>query len=584
MSVLNFYDAQDAMKNVELNAILNAAHNGILAVDKEGLISIYNPAAERVVGISYYDAICKPVSQIIPETGMLKILKTGKKSFGQKLHINGKIVVTNITPVFNNGEIVGAVAFFQDISELESITVELQSYKRLNKELEALIDSSYDGIYVTDGHGYTLRVNSAYERITGVHRSEVIGKHMGELEKLGLYSQSVTLLVLKQKKTITIMQRIRHKKDVLVTGNPIFAENGEIAFVVTNVRDITELNKLRDELAKTKQLSQRYYNELSELRMQHKPEDIIAHSPAMNQILRLVFRVAKVDTTTLITGESGVGKEPIARLIHEKSNRKHGPFITINCGAIPDNLLESELFGYEPGAFSGAKKEGKPGLFEVAETGTLLLDEIADLPLHLQVKLLRVLQEKEVLHVGGVKPIKINVRIIASTNRNLIEMVDNGHFREDLYYRLNIVPIYIPPLRERTEEIIPLAYHFLKKYNQKYAMNKSLNPETIKYLLCYHWPGNVRELENTIERLVVVTESNTIMPTSLPTAIRKKITAPNPQISINTIMPFKQAVAELETKLIDLAYKKYQNINEVAKALGVHRTTIIRKRNKLKSK
>lgn len=573
----------NAFARDELNAILNAAHNAILAVDKNGYVTILNVAAERIIGVSYKDAVGKHIRKIIPQTEMPEILKTGESRSGQKMRINDKTLITNRTPIFKNGEIVGAVAVFQDVSELENITVELQSYKRLNNELEAIIDSSYDGFYVTDGKGYTIRVNSAYERITGVRREEVIGKHMRDLEKLGFYSQSVTLLVLEQKRTITIMQRIKNKKDVLVTGNPVFDENGKIILVLTNVRDITELNQLRDELEKTKQLSEKYYNELSELRIQYnKPKDVIAQSSAMKQTLSLALRVAKVDTTVLITGESGVGKEIIARIIHNNSARMKGPFITINCGAIPENLLESELFGYEPGAFSGANRNGKPGLFEVAEGGTLQLDEIGDLPLHLQVKILRALQEKEIYHVGGVKPININVRIIASTNKDLKAMVEQGSFRDDLYYRLNVVPIYIPPLRNRGDDIIPLIYHFLGKFNKKYGYNKILHSETVKHLLRYDWPGNVRELENTIERLVVVSEKDVISPETLPSSIHENLSSDRSVITIDTIMPLKKAVDKLENKLIELAFQKYKNINDVAEALQVHRTTILRKRRKNK--
>jgi PAS domain S-box-containing protein len=573
----------NAFARDELNAILNAAHNAILAVDKNGYVTILNVAAERIIGVSYKDAVGKHIRKIIPQTEMPEILKTGESRSGQKMRINDKTLITNRTPIFKNGEIVGAVAVFQDVSELENITVELQSYKRLNNELEAIIDSSYDGFYVTDGKGYTIRVNSAYERITGVRREEVIGKHMRDLEKLGFYSQSVTLLVLEQKRTITIMQRIKNKKDVLVTGNPVFDENGKIILVLTNVRDITELNQLRDELEKTKQLSEKYYNELSELRIQYnKPKDVIAQSSAMKQTLSLALRVAKVDTTVLITGESGVGKEIIARIIHNNSARRKGPFITINCGAIPENLLESELFGYEPGAFSGANRNGKPGLFEVAEGGTLQLDEIGDLPLHLQVKILRALQEKEIYHVGGVKPININARIIASTNKDLKAMVEQGSFRDDLYYRLNVVPIYIPPLRNRGDDIIPLIYHFLGKFNKKYGYNKILHSETVKHLLRYDWPGNVRELENTIERLVVVSEKDVISPETLPSSIHENLSSDRSVITIDTIMPLKKAVDKLENKLIELAFQKYKNINDVAEALQVHRTTLLRKRRKNK--
>ncbi|MDI3534170.1 MAG: hypothetical protein PWQ82_535 [Thermosediminibacterales bacterium] len=567
--------------SIELNTILNSTHNGIVAVDKDGYITILNPAAERVIGKKAVDAIGKHISCVIPNTLLIDVLQTGESNFSQKLLIGNRTVITNRTPILKNGEVVGAVAVFQDISELETISKELNSVKELNAELNAIIESSYDGIYVTDGNGTTLRVNSAYERITGVMGEEVIGRHMRDLEKAGFYSQSVTLLVLEKKKPMTIMQTIKGKKDVIVTGNPIFDENGKITRVVTNVRDITELNRLKDELEKTKKLTKKYYDQLSELRLQQiEMEDIITKSNSMRQIIILALRVSRVDSNVLITGESGVGKELIAKLIHKESDRCKGPFIKINCGAIPENLLESELFGYEGGAFSGAKKEGKPGLFEVAEGGTLLLDEIADLSFKLQVKLLRAIQEREIIRVGGIKERKIDVRILASTNKDLKQLVEQGKFREDLFYRLNAVPICVPPLRERKEDIVPLIYHFLKKFSKKYGLKKTISSEVINQLIDYDWPGNVRELENIIERLVVVAEDDYINIEHLPNYLKDNFKNKRTDVFIKDIIPLDDAISKLEKQLIEKAIKKYKSLKKVAEALGVHRTTVIRKKRK----
>ncbi|MDK2835949.1 MAG: hypothetical protein PWP21_726 [Thermosediminibacterales bacterium] len=567
--------------SIELNTILNSTHNGIVAVDKDGYITILNPAAERVIGKKAVDAIGKHISCVIPNTLLIDVLQTGESNFSQKLLIGNRTVITNRTPILKNGEVVGAVAVFQDISELETISKELNSVKELNAELNAIIESSYDGIYVTDGNGTTLRVNSAYERITGVMGEEVIGRHMRDLEKAGFYSQSVTLLVLEKKKPMTIMQTIKGKKDVIVTGNPIFDENGKITRVVTNVRDITELNRLKDELEKTKKLTKKYYDQLSELRLQQiEMEDIITKSNSMRQIIILALRVSRVDSNVLITGESGVGKELIAKLIHKESDRCKGPFIKINCGAIPENLLESELFGYEGGAFSGAKKEGKPGLFEVAEGGTLLLDEIADLSFKLQVKLLRAIQEREIIRVGGIKERKIDVRILASTNKDLKQLVEQGKFREDLFYRLNVVPICVPPLRERKEDIVPLIYHFLKKFSKKYGLKKTISSEVINQLIDYDWPGNVRELENIIERLVVVAEDDYINIEHLPNYLKDNFKNKRTDVFIKDIIPLDDAISKLEKQLIEKAIKKYKSLKKVAEALGVHRTTVIRKKRK----
>jgi transcriptional regulator with PAS, ATPase and Fis domain len=282
----------------------------------------------------------------------------------------------------------------------------------------------------------------------------------------------------------------------------------------------------------------------------------------------------------LILGESGVGKEMVANLIHETSDRKNSPFIKVNCGAIPENLLESELFGYEGGAFTGAKKEGKMGLFELANKGTLFLDEIAEMPLALQVKLLRVLQEREVMRVGGVKPVAVNVRIIAATNRNLHEDVQKGNFREDLYYRLNVIPLSILPLRERREDILPLASYFIEQFNQKYLTKKTLSAETAEAFELYNWPGNVRELQNIVERLIVMSDGDEIQHLHLPEEITN-LSSNRDKVQVLDILPLKECMEMAEKQLLRLAKQKYSSTVKIADALQVNQSTISRKLQKL---
>jgi transcriptional regulator with PAS, ATPase and Fis domain len=290
-------------------------------------------------------------------------------------------------------------------------------------------------------------------------------------------------------------------------------------------------------------------------------------------------RIAKVDTTVLLLGETGVGKEEIAKFIHRNSLRKDRPFVKINCGAIPANLIESELFGYEKGAFTGALQQGKLGMFEVAEGGTLLLDEIGELPLKMQVKLLRALQEQEITRVGGTKSIKIDVRILAATNRNLEKMVREKIFREDLYYRLNVVPVNIPPLREREKDILPLAYLFLEQFNKKYGLKKRFSFSTNACFLDYSWPGNIRELKNIVERVVVTSKENEILIEDLPEGICKnKIEKIGERDS--DIIPLKDALGKIEKELIEKAYEKFGSVRSAAKALGIDASTFVRKRQK----
>jgi transcriptional regulator with PAS, ATPase and Fis domain len=374
------------------------------------------------------------------------------------------------------------------------------------------------------------------------------------------------------------MQRTLAGRTALTTGTPVFDRRGRIFRVVSNVRDITELMQIKQQLEKAQGLSKHYESELRALQMQYDTEKLIVGSRIMKELLDNVIRIAQVESTVMITGESGTGKELIAETIHTNSPRRKGPFIKINCGAIAKNLLESELFGYDPGAFTGAKKGGRAGYFELADGGTILLDEISELPFSLQANLLRVIQNKEIIRVGGEKTIPVDVRIIAATNRDVAQLVANGQFREDLYYRLNVVPVEVPPLRARKEEIPLLAAHFIKLFNKKYAMRKELFPDVIEILMNYDWPGNVRELENVIERLVVTIPRDGLtgddLPKNLKNFMRRDI---HPQISVEGVLPLKEAVEFVEREIISHAYSLYRATHEVARHLGIDPSTVLRK-------
>lgn len=462
----------------------------------------------------------------------------------------------------------------KEISQIadEKAAADLSSVQEVSKELEAIISSSYDGMFIADGTGVVLRVNDAYERITGIQACEILGKNMKNLISEGYYDESVTLLVIEKRTTITINQTVKGDHKILVTGNPIFDDQGELFRVVTNVRDITELSDLQNELIQTQEQTLKYQAELSHLRALHiQDKDIIYRSSKMLQIIDLAIKVSSVDSTVLIHGESGTGKEVIAKNIHKYGKGTEKPFIQINCAAIPEQLLESELFGYEEGAFTGAKKEGKVGLFELAQNGTLFLDEIGDLPLLLQVKLLRAIQEKSFMRVGGTETIFINSRIIAATHRDLTQMIKDMTFREDLYYRLAVVPIFLPPLRERKEDIPLLIMHFIEKFNRRFQYNKKIISPVICKLVDYSWPGNVRELENVIERMIVMAPDEEITMDSLPEAILYKSFLPKHGTKL------KDAVAQTEVYILNQAYKEYGCWQKVSDALGLNRATIFRK-------
>ncbi len=563
----NFHDCEQ-----HFFAILDAAQNGILAVDREGIILIANRVFQEMIGLPERQVIGRQISEIVPHTLLPSIIESQKPLLGQKIVVGSTVVMANYSPIVVSGEIVGAVSVFQDISILDNTSTELSYVKALIHELEAIINSSYDGIFITDGQGVVLRCNEAYERMTGIACGEVTGKTMKQLVEEKYYDQSVTLMVMEKRERITIKQSIKGEGRFLITGNPIFDAAGNLFRVVTNVRDIAELVNLRDQLSETKAQSLRYKQELSHLRSLHLDEDeIVFRSTAMAQAIATAIKVAEVDSTVIITGDSGTGKELIAKLIHKKGKGSGRPFIKINCAALPESLLESELFGYEGGAFTGAKKEGKPGLFELAHNGTLFLDEIGDMPMVLQVKLLRAIQNKEIIRVGGATPIAVNVRIIAATHRDMAKMITAGTFRQDLYYRLMVVPIHLAPLRDRKEDIPLLVMHFLDKYNRHFGFAKTFSPEVVDKLSDYAWPGNVRELENIIERMLVTSTDEHLTSDYLPEALKRKVMLPRRGTKL------KEAVKQTEAELLSDAYREYSSWHKVAIALGVDKSTVFRK-------
>jgi len=573
-----YFDSFNSISN-ELQTILNSTHNLIISIDKNGKINVLNRAAEKFLGLKCAAVRGRDIMKIIPNSGLIDILETGCSKPAQKIELNKRTFISNRTPIKKHGHIIGAVAVLQDISELESISRELENVKELNREMDAIIESSYDGLYLTNGEGITLRINEAFERLTGVPGSEMVGRNVVDLvNERGIVSESVSALVLKEKKPITIMQKTLTGRLALTTGTPVFDRKGKIFRVVSNVREITELILLKQQLEQAQGLSKHYESELRALQLQYSgSEKLIVSSRKMKDLLDTVIRLAQVDSTVLITGESGTGKELIAETIHNHSSRQKGPFIKINCGAISHNLLETELFGYDTGAFTGAKKGGKAGYFELAHGGTLLLDEISELPFNLQVNLLRVLQSKELIRVGGEKTIPTDVRIIAATNRDIVGLMEKNQFRKDLYYRLNVVPVEVPPLRERKEEIPVLAAHFVQLFNKKYKMAKELSTHVIDVLMEYDWPGNVRELENIIERLVVTIPGSILSREDLPLHLKNNTLEKHPKITVAGILPLKEAVELVEKQILEQAYSRYKVTREVAKHLEVDPSTILRK-------
>ena len=453
-------------------------------------------------------------------------------------------------------------------------------------ELEDAIEASHDGLFITDGLGNILMVNTAWERICGISREFVVGRNAQNLVNNKYYTESSVMAAIRARdKTSIMLEMTKGEKvgqKILATAIPIWGENGEIKSVVANIRDITEILQLKELLEKTQQLNEIYAAELETVRQQllTTNSDFIARSPATNRVLEMAAQVAKVDSTVLITGESGVGKEIVAKAIHRMSPRSEGPLIMINCGAIPETLLQSELFGYESGAFTGARRQGKPGMFEMAEKGTLFLDEIGDISIRLQAKLLRAIQDHQIIRIGGLKPIAIDARIMAATNRDLDKMVQAGSFREDLYYRLNVVAIEIPPLRERKEDIPLLVLHFLKKINGKYRFQKRIASEVVDGFMMHQWPGNIRELENVIERMLVMTEEEEITAKHLPLNLQSHVYPHGKPPDVHENLPFKKVMERTEKHLLEKAIRTHGSTRKVARALKINQSTVVRKLKK----
>lgn len=454
----------------------------------------------------------------------------------------------------------------------------------MEKTIETIFKSiNCMGLLIADGQGKIIQVEDDFNEIYGVKKDELLGRSVYELEEIGVFRPSAVASVLRTGEKITLIQKIKNNKKFVVTAFPVIDDQGKILKVITFSRDIseyTEFSKLYKELMQKIDL---YENNLLDMEYDSTIiEGFYTKCGSFQKSLRSLQRVAKYDINILIQGETGVGKTLIAKKIHKMSDNKNGRFIEINCGAIPENLIESELFGYEKGAFTGARNEGKSGLLEAADGGALFLDEICEMPQDAQVKLLKVLEEKQYFRIGGTKTIKSNCHIIAASNKNIDELALDGSFRKDLLYRLNSFVLIIPPLRERKEDIPYLADVMLKKANEKYDVNKILDTSVLKAFMKYDWPGNVRELENTISRMALTSEADIITIYELPEHINNfiKATTLDNEKSPRVFKEFDDLTEELERyegSIIRDFYEREKSSTRVAQALNISQTTAARK-------
>lgn len=559
---------QNASHQQEL--IFNATNDGMLVIDAKGSISLFNRRAEEMTGVHRDQAIGRYVVEVIPESRLPQILETRRIETNQEMVLgNGrKIITTRIPIIEENGTLIGAFAVFKDITEVVNLAEEITDLKEIQTMLQAIIHSSDDAISVVDENGRGILINPAYSRLTGLTQEQVIGQPATADISEG---ESMHMKVLQTRRAVRgVPMRVgANKREVIVNVAPIIVK-GKLKGSVGVIHDMSEIKTLNRELNRARQI-------IRTLEAKYTFEDIIGSSEEMTLAIEQAKLGAKTPATVLLRGESGTGKELFAHAIHNASDRKYNKFVRVNCAAISESLLESELFGYEEGAFSGAKRGGKSGYFEEANNGSIFLDEIGELSANTQAKLLRVLQENEITRVGGTKPISINVRIIAATHVNLEKGIAKGSFREDLYYRLNRMPIHIPPLRNRKEEIPVLCERLIQKINRDYGRNvEGVTQTAIHKLMHYDWPGNVRELENILGRAMIFMNYNeTFINIHHLPDLRPTKTDNEPRIVVhNQIVQQDRSLSEMiEEYEVEIIQQTLNNLNgnktATAKALGL---------------
>ena len=486
------------IKSELLNMILNCIYDGIIIVDQEAKIIVFNNVAEQLLGFEKIDAIGKRIDEIYPNTKLYRVLESGQLELNQSEYVNNLKLVVNRIPIrHTNGDILGVVAIFHPFSEVRNLRKELSSLLEARTLLQAIINSTHDAISVVDEYGKGILINPAYTELTGLNEKDVINQPATvDIPKGG---ESMHMKVLATQKPVdnVRMQLGPNRKDVIVNVAPIFVNN-KLRGSVGVVHDVSEIKKLTEELADVRRIIR------MQLNAKYTFNDIIGSSIALKYAIDQAQRAAMTPATVLLRGESGTGKELFAHAIHNASPRSNNKFMKVNCAALTESLLESELFGYTEGAFTGAKRGGKSGFFEEADGGTLFLDEVGELSFNLQSKLLRVLQEKEIIRVGDTKPVYVDVRVVVATNANLEKLIEIGKFREDLYYRISMIQIMIPPLRHRREDIPELSEFLVKKLNHDFGRNiTSISAQAQASLVNYDWPGNVRELENILGRAII---------------------------------------------------------------------------------
>ena len=557
---------------------LKALSVPLLACDTHGKIVFTNPAAENQLNARVGVVLSQPLPKLAEAVGNFRRSATSTPPLTITRGTGAPYLALLSTVKSAEGQSL-TLCLLPPAPSVPDSDRRILDFEALTLELHAIIDSSSDGLFVCDSDANVIRVNPASERIHQRSAAEMVGQNMRELITEGFIDRSAALEASLQKKTVSLLQNMPGGGKLISIGTPVFDQSGKLIRVVVSERDISEIDKLQHELENQEAIKDQFRNQILEMQQTElESRKIIARSPNMLKAMRQAMKVATADSSVLLLGESGVGKGVVADVIHRNSSRADRPLIKINCGAIPESLVEAELFGYEKGAFTGASASGKPGQFELAHEGILFLDEVAELPLSAQVKLLRFLEDGGITRLGGTEERKVDVRVLAATHRDLERMVAEGTFRLDLYYRLNVIPIHVPAVRERKDCLVPLIRHYIDHFSNINHQPKRLSRTVIDALLSYSFPGNVRELMNICERLVVMSETEVIDLADLPSQIAGSVKVPLAEdMNWPETMTLQQALETVERNLLTKARQRYRSQTRIAEVLGVNQSTIARK-------
>ena len=557
-----------------LEPLLDSLASGLVVADEQGEIVFLNRPARKMLGLGKAGGPGLALARVCPPLEPLarECLDRGSALPGREVGLGQELFRVETGPLAGADK---GVLFTLSAKAPGPEEGSSRGSRLTIGQYESVFDLIEDGVWVADGKGDVLKTNRAAQEFLGLPGEALAGRNIGSLVEEGVIDKAATLEVLATRKQVNLIQQAKSKgKQLLLTGTPLFDGQGQIELVVVTERDVTQLNAINEELAQAQMMAERIRDELALVStLQMKDQRLVAESEEMLRVLHLALKLSRIsDFNILILGESGTGKGLLARYIHENSVRQEFPLIQINCAALPETLLEAELFGYEKGAFTGAREQGKVGLIELAQGGTLFLDEIGDCPLSIQSKLLKYLDDHEIFRLGGTASRKVDCSILAATNQDLSSLVRTGRFRRDLFYRLNTFTITVPPLRERPDDIIELSNYFLAKYNARYGLSGSLSPESRRLLQEHSFPGNVRELKGIVKKAVVINE----------TAALEGVLSSEPRgrSGGGDSLDLKGRLDRLERRILLKARQKHKTTRAMAQRLGIDQSTVARKLKK----